>query len=529
MRSAHKWMFGVAAALLAVPVWAQPQGVAASAATMSAPKRVHFDLTATPPALTPEQQALMAERRDRGPLPHATPLAEGASAVTRPDSVPAALAATPKAGAPTAAPGTFTLFTNTSLGATIKANTSGATGEPTLANSGAIVFATGNWWAAISSDGGQTFSFVNPFTQFPASFGGFCCDQMVVYDPSRDIFIWTLQYIASGAAGAGQNLFRVAVARPSDAVQGNWWFYDFTSAVNTEWDFPGLCLSNDYVYYFTNRGTYNSGFVNDSWLFRLPLDPLSTAAAFGYNFFDFGASGVGNLSWRCANGARDVLYFAAHNSTSQVRIMRWAENSGSISWDDVNLSVAWPNAVRACPTPDGRDWCGFDDGRIKAGWVGRNQIGFMWNASAGSGFAVPYVEAMRAVESTRAYQDRPLIWNSTIAFQYPAAAVNARGDVGIVVHGSSSTIYPSFWVGIDDDVSRDAGFGPPGWEVAFVRQGTQGPNSNRWGDYFSVQPSMPGGLGWTATGTTMQGCGGVGCKETRYELFGRERDSRAMP
>ena len=521
MRTASRWMFGAVFALLAGPLWGQG-GLSASVATMPAPTRVHFDMTATPPVLTPEQLA----RRDRGPLPHATPLPEGVSAVARPDSLPAG--ATDAGAGTKAVPGTFTLFTNTSLGATIKANTSGLTGEPTLANSGPIVFATGNWWAAISSDGGQNFSFISPYTQFPASFGGFCCDQMAVYDPSRDIFIWTLQYSSSGPAGGGQNLFRVAVARPSDAVQGNWWYYDFNSAVNTEWDFPGLCLSNDFAYYFTNRGTFNSGSVNDSFLFRFPLDPLSIAAGFSYNSIDFGANGIGNLSWRCANGSRDILYFAAHNTTSQVRIMRWAENSGSLFWDDVNLSVAWPNATRACPTPDGRDWCGFDDGRIKAGWVGRNKIGFLWNASAGSGFLVPYVEGVRVVESTRAYLDRPLMWNSTLAFQYPAAAVNARGDVGVGVHASSSSTYPAFLLGIDDDFSRDAGFGPPGWELVYARIGTQGPNTNRWGDYFSVQPSMPGGLGWTATGTTMQGCGGAGCKETRYVLFGRERDMRGI-
>jgi len=471
----------------------------------------------------------------RGPLPAASPLPVGDTAVERPDSAADPRTATAERSTTTSeqpaapsAPGTFTLFRDVSFGATIKANTSGLTGEPAVANSGPIVFATGNWWAAVSGNGGQTFSFVNPFTMFPAAFGGFCCDQVTVYDPSRDIFIWSLQYISNGPAGAGQNLFRIAVARPVDALAGNWYSYDFTSASNTEYDYPGLCLSNDFAYYFTNRGVFNSGSVNDSFVFRLPLDPLSTGAGFGFSFVDFGANGINNLSWRCANGARDVVYFAAHNTTSQVRIFHWAENTGSLGSNDVNLSVAWPNAVRACPTPDGRDWCGFDDGRMKAGWVSRSMIGFMWNASAGGGFTVPYVEAVRVVETTRAYIDRPYIWNSTLAFQYPAAAPNRRGDVGLIVHVSNSTLYPGFYVGIDDDYSRDSGFGPPGWEVRYVRQGTQGPNTNRWGDYFSVQSFEPNGLGWISTGTTMQGCGVAGCKETRYDLFGRERDLRGV-
>jgi len=506
-------------------------------------------MTPEPPTLTDAQKTQLEQRQAGRPLPHARPLPVGTTAVQRPDSVADPRTETTAQTAPTnpqpdapsppyapmsmqpslLAPETFTLFRNTDFGATIKANTSGLTGEPTVANSGAIVFATGNWWAAISGNGGQTFSYLNPYTMFPASFGGFCCDQVTVYDPSRDIFIWSLQYVASGPAGMGQNLFRIAVARPSEALKGNWFFYDFPSAVNTEWDYPDLCLSNDFVYYFTNRGVYNSGSVNNSKVFRFPLDPMSTGASFSYNSLDFGGAGITNLSWRCARGARDIVYFAAHNTTSQVRIFRWAENSPSLSWDLVNLSAAWPNGVRSCPTPDGRDWCGFDDGRMKAGWVSRNMIGFMWNASAGGGFPVPYVEAVRVVESTRALLDRPLIWNSAQAWQYPAAAPNERGDLGIVAHLSASDIYPSILVLIDDDYSRDAGNAPPPWDFKVARYGTQGPNTNRWGDYFAVQPYLPAGLGWIAVGTTMQGCGVAGCKETRFEIFGRARDLNGIP
>jgi hypothetical protein len=517
----------------------QPQesegSITAQESAANGPHFVHVTMSSEPPASSREQRALVERQESLRPLPQASPLPAGETAVRRPDSAVNPSTQTTEnnaadnqgANAPNA-PGTFTLFRNSDLGATIKANTSGLTGEPAAANSGSVVFATGNWWAAISADGGQTFNYIDVFSMFPASFGGFCCDQVTVYDPARDLFLWSLQYLASGPAGAGQNLFRIAAAHPSDALQGNWWYYDFTSDTNTEYDFPDLCLTNDFAYYFTNRGTYGAGTVNTSFAFKLPLDPISTGVGFGFSWINFGSSGFTNLSWHCARGGRETAYFASHNTTSQVRIFRWAENTGTLFWDDVNLSAAWPNAVHVCPTPDGRDWCGFDDGRIKAGWVSRGMIGFMWNASAGGGFAVPYVEAARFRESDRVYIDRPYIWNSTLAFQYPDAAPNVRGDVGIVVHFSSTTENPSFYVGIDDDFSRDSGYGPPAWEVYFVRGGTQGPNANRWGDYFSVQPFAPNGLGWIATGTTMQGCGVAGCKETRYEIFGRERDLRGI-
>jgi hypothetical protein len=175
------------------------------------------------------------------------------------------------------------------MGATIKANTSGATGEPNQTNAGPIVFATGNWWAAISGDGGKTFSYISPYQLFPSSFGGFCCDQKAVYDPSCDIFIWSLQYSSSGPIGSGQNLFRIAVARPADALKGNWTYYDFVSASNTEWDYPDMCLSNNWVYLTTSRGVYASGSVNDAWVFRFPIDKI-LSGSMSYTFWDLASA-----------------------------------------------------------------------------------------------------------------------------------------------------------------------------------------------------------------------------------------------
>lgn len=512
----------------------EPQGtLAASTGNVSAATRVQVQMTDTMPELTAQQRAWLAARGDRGPLPAASLLRAGSTAVARPDSLPdpglaidAPTSSATSSPSVVSVPAAFTMFRNTTLGAVIKSHTSGATGEPTIANSGPVSFATGNWWAAVSQDGGQTFKYISPYAQFTASFGGFCCDQWVVYDSSRDVFIWYLQYIASGATGPGKNLFRIAVGRPSDVIKGTWWTYDFTSADNTEWDYPDLWLGNDYLYITTNRGTYNAGSVNTSFVFRMPLDALSTGAGFGYGFVDLGASGIAaNLSWKGARGNRDTMYMAAHVTTSQIRIMRWPENSGSLSWNDVNLSAAWPNAARVCPVPTGGNWCGFDDGRIKAGWMGRGLIGFMWNASAGGAFTYPYLEAVQVQESDRTYVDRPYSFGILGAHQYAAAAPNMRGDVGMVGHYSSASYYPYLYVAINDDFTRDAG---QRWEYYWVRTSTQGPTANRWGDYFSVTAHQPTGLAWLASGNTMQGCSGVGCKETQYMVFGRERDSRGV-
>jgi hypothetical protein len=68
-------------------------------------------------------------------------------------------------------------------------------GEPSAAFNADVAFYTGNWYAAMSSDGGRTFSFIDPAAAFAASDppdSHFCCDQVVNYIPSIDTFVWLL-------------------------------------------------------------------------------------------------------------------------------------------------------------------------------------------------------------------------------------------------------------------------------------------------------------------------------------------------
>jgi hypothetical protein len=55
--------------------------------------------------------------------------------------------------------------------------------EPSVANSGKYVFYTGNKYAARSTDGGATWRYLDPKSDFDK----FCCDQDVIYDKSRDL------------------------------------------------------------------------------------------------------------------------------------------------------------------------------------------------------------------------------------------------------------------------------------------------------------------------------------------------------
>jgi hypothetical protein len=156
--------------------------------------------------------------------------------------------------------------------------------EPTAATSGNNVFVTGNWFASRSTTGGANFTLVDPFTALPSAAGGFCCDQIVLYEPSRDIWIWILQYIQTG----GSNVFRVAISRGSSF--GSWYWWDFSPrALNPTWtdmwfDYPdaGFSVNNLYI-------TFNAFNTGGSWLrafvFKLPLDPLKNRTSLSYQWW----------------------------------------------------------------------------------------------------------------------------------------------------------------------------------------------------------------------------------------------------
>ena len=117
------------------------------------------------------------------PVDPDAPLRNGPPSVTD-SAIPASVENSPQAA------GDFTVFRNTDLGSGLGS----VTNEPSVGGNGTNVLQTWNWRAAKSTNGGQSFTLV-VHTAFPASYGGFCCDQLAYYEPTRDIYVWVLQYI----------------------------------------------------------------------------------------------------------------------------------------------------------------------------------------------------------------------------------------------------------------------------------------------------------------------------------------------
>ncbi len=52
---------------------------------------------------------------------------------------------------------------------------------------------------------------------------------------------------------------------------------------------------------------------------------------------------------------RDEIFWAGHNSNSQMRVFSLKEGENTYYWRDVGIS-SWANNAPTSTTPDGKDW-----------------------------------------------------------------------------------------------------------------------------------------------------------------------------
>jgi hypothetical protein len=391
-------------------------------------------------------------------------------------------------------------------------------GEPSVGSMGNTIFYSGNWYAALSTDGGQTFRFVDPGTTFPRINGGFCCDQLVNYAPNQDMMLWGLQYVKDSSSGT----LRLARAVGSNSVANNQWiFYDFNPqqfgfGAGTWMDFPGMTVAANYVYLTSNVFDQNDSYVG-CVVWRILLSQLAAGGHIDYSFL----TRTDVFSPKTAEGAGTTMYWAAHLSSSRIRIYHWDDGPGNISWDDVNINpyVALRQDGLAI-SPDGTNWAGRMDSRILGGWVANGVIGFTWGAKQDSSFPYPYTIIARFNQSTRALISQNVIWNNEFAWLMPTVSVNASGNLaGLISYGGGS-FYPGANIWIVDDVQSS--FSPVALYGA--AQSNHGPNRNRWGDYHTVHPHKDNPNTWVAGTYYLQGGGDNVNAVPRYLWFGRERD-----
>ena len=478
------------------------------------------------PKMTPEQvRAMQKAYKEKTGKKKKFEVPEGPVARVAPIPPPTAAPQTPAQHGDDApqAPNDVTIFRQHDMSAAeVALNQRSSTHEPSVINVGDAVFYTANWYAARSTNGGQNFTYINPYTFFPAAANGFCCDQVTAYAPNQDMAIWGIQY-DNNAAG---NVFRVARAIGSAGIAGNSWiYYDFTAqnlgfAAGVWFDFPNMSVSSNYLYVASNAYTNSGNFAGNA-VWRIPLSEMAAGTTINYNIFT--RTDINTI--KLAENSGTTMYFAATPTTTQMRIFRWDDGPGNINWDTVNLNAfTYFNSGGVSTTGDGRNWANSADSRPLGAYVAGGVMGVFWMARQDGNFPQPYTIHARFNAQTRALITQTPIWNPSFAWLYPAVAVNSAGNLGGVIAFGGGTdpnipAFPNkaFW--INDDVQNNPGIGG----VYTVMTSNAGPASNRWGDYLTIRRHSRSRNTWVASVFGLNGTTTV----PRYLWIGRERDFRA--
>jgi hypothetical protein len=424
--------------------------------------------------------------------------------------------------APLAGGDDIVIVTHTELTAPSTKATSSSVGEPSVAMNQDVVVYSGNWYAAVSSNKGRTFMFIDPASAFPdpSPVSHFCCDQVVHYISQIDTFVWLLQY-----GPATNNIQRLAFAKTADVIAGKWRLFDITTAmlnVNGAFlDFPDLAVGANNLYVTTN--IFGPGDTVGSAVIRIPFTGIASGQVKATPFvsMDF-------QSFRVAQNCGTTAFFAAHENTSTLKIFSWEEGKGAPVSKSVGVARWIGGNGYVSRTPDGRRWLDRADPRITGATMAKNEVWFAWSVDRNSNHRPnPFVQIARIDAASLTLLDNINVFDSTNATCYGALSANADGEVGISYMIGGKTMAPSHVVGI-------LGLPPHTRKDIVVATGDRGPldpnnGKGEWGDYLTCRRVFPGEKLFAATGFTMKGPGdGTNTDATpHFVVFGRSTDAGA--
>jgi hypothetical protein len=338
--------------------------------------------------------------------------------------------------------------------------------------SSAIVVDTENTLMRYSTDGGQTFTDLDPTTIFPASDGGICCDQVVLYDVSHDLIFWLQQYVAGSGSG-GTNRLRIAWASPASVkVNANSWTYlDLTQpGFNSSGglDYPDLALTGTYLYVSVD-GSDSTGKTSGLIVTRLSLaDIVGPGNSVGFSYIGPNQTADMNRAQgsHLSQSSSDGIYWAGSVDSSHLEVFHWPDSAGSVTNHQTAINQWCSQAADyANLPPDRQQWP--DTGHLGGagnivgvtrtpGFGGSHgTVWFAWGAGADngtdcpsqSGRPLPFTKIVKVDDNTLDSTGEYHIWNSAYAFSYPALAADPSGNVGVSVAFAGVSNYPSTTVG----------------------------------------------------------------------------------
>jgi hypothetical protein len=386
----------------------------------------------------------------------------------------------------------ITVLKNISLDNTATGAQTGTVGEPTVAAANKQIIVTGNWFASRSTDGGASWTLVDPFTELPSVAGGFCCDQLVLRSRTQKLWIWVLQYSSANDT----NVLRVAAS--ATGAPGTWHWWDFSPAMlNPTWnklsfDYPDIAESDGAIWLTSN--VFDAA---DQWK-RAVVLKLTTATMVAGGTLSFRSwSTTKHGSLRLVQGARDTMYFGSQNGNSGVRIFEWNDAGSTVGFWNVAVTP-WAAGPYSSKGPGGVEWLSRCDDRITGAWLAGGQLGLLWTSSPMPGRPHPFIRAARIDVASRALVDEPDLWSPDHAWAYPAAASNSKGRVGMTAFLGGGTRHPCHVVGVRNDTAGT-------WDTRVAKASTHGPSDTKWGDYLAVRRHRTRPTTWVASGYTLQG------------------------
>jgi hypothetical protein len=365
--------------------------------------------------------------------------------------------------------------------------------EPSIAATGDTILFTQNKTAGYSTDGGLTWKTINPFSDVPSIFGGFCCDQVVVYAPQVNKFVWVLQYWSDAT---GEAAIRMVVASPAQVAAGKpstWRRYDWTSSDFLQpklgMDQPDLVVGANSLYMTVDKMTA-AGKVNASQIVRIPLGQLGKGSI-NFDWYTTDRPYVHPVQHVGQRG-----YFVQHRSTTTLRVYYWDEGSNQIAWKDIDhASIADQNWTSI--TKGGGDWLNraANSGgyRIRGATLAGNRLWLAWTAARGvkdnkgnvtNIWKQPHIEIAKLDSGTLDLKDMDYVQNANHAFARPMLDTNSRGEVGLAfAWGGGSQWQASQGVGF---LTGKREF----WE-SLANDADQGDGTNPHGDYNALRAGWP--------------------------------------
>lgn len=457
-----------------------------------------------------------------------------------------------------------------------------------------VAIISANTAVSYSTDYGKTFTTVNLTKAagfkdllrpgrsdfFPESDGGLCCDQVLQYIPSRQMFVWLLQYrspniVVGGVSQRGQNRLRIAYAKAGDLAtirfMDAWRWFDITpttlgDTLATDWfDYPDMSFSQDWLYISVRHGFWNAG-LNPSgnvigqqvwtgrrWFVRASLSDMANLVASPALVY-YEAFGTALKDARIAQSPSGVMYFADQKSTSQLTIFVDPDTSPDVpAGKDVDVtSFCASTALNACDysvnAPDSLNWNVAPHGVLGATYVAppvalcppegcptpTRFVYFAFDAgrnnAAGVGRPFPYIRVVKIDADKIERVSEKDIFNANHAYATPGLTWRPGSnfdDVAMTLAFGGGTLFADNAVGFLNEQ-----------EVFATTQSTVTQTDNtgavRYGDYFDVRnaigPPSPNGqgvgystLGYSVTPVTAgSSCAAAGCNiALRFILFGR--------